>query len=190
MDNIDRPPRRETAAISAVLAPIKKKRSGAKPGEHRNPYMGAEFQGHKSHPGVLPGSVGRNPTGIGSSGHGAGPSNELLFAESLMTKAAPEIVERMIALAKDGNVSAAKLILSHVLPTGQHRRVRVPIKIPTGDNLEEFEEAGRTLMESVVDGAISPAEAVSIGKVLQHSLDAAKVSSLARRISQIESEEK
>lgn len=94
----------------------------------------------------------------------------------------PEIVTKLVDLAKAGDTSAAKLILERTLPI--LRQQDMPAQLPiTGESLAE---RAQSVIDATASGEIAPAEAESVMALLQGQARILDTSDLERRIVQLE----
>jgi hypothetical protein len=93
-----------------------------------------------------------------------------------LLRQAPEILARLVELAKTGDAAASKLLLDRCLPAlkPQDR----PVSLPLGPDLTE---AGKAVLASLAVGTLTPDQASSI---------AATIGSLARSAELIEFEQR
>jgi hypothetical protein len=104
-----------------------------------------------------------------------------------LSEAAPEIVDRLILLAKAGDLVAAKLILDRCLPTLKAEAARVDIGVLQGTLMQRAEAllaaatAGNISVDSAKDliGAITLLVSIEQGTDLKARLDALEFGGMA-----------
>lgn len=66
----------------------------------------------------------------------------------------PEVIAKLVALAKSGDVPAARLLLERVLPP--MKATGTPVSLPLPEGTDDLFKHGLTVVRAVFDGAISP----------------------------------
>ncbi len=96
-------------------------------------------------------------------------------------KAVPGIIQKLIGLAEDGDIQAAKLLLERVMPP--LRPVDRPVSLPLGPTLAG---ASETVLSALGGGAITPAQAVQIAGTVGSLARTKEIAELDDRLRKIE----
>lgn len=123
----------------------------------------------------LPGQSG-NPRGR--------PKRPDSAARAQIEKAAPEILEAMIGLAKSGDVSAARVLLDRVMPA--LKAVDAPVVLPPGVDLSDLSGAPVAVLTALGQGALSPDQAGTIAAALAALVRVREATELEARIRALE----
>jgi len=121
----------------------------------------------------------------GQSGNPAGrPKGTAKVAKlrSLIEADMPEVIAKVVELAKEGDMSAAKLLIDRVIPT--IRPVEQPrVTLPAGKTLTERGEAVLNAMQA---GEIAPGEAQAAIGALAAQARLVEVAEIEKRLSELE----
>lgn len=98
-----------------------------------------------------------------------------------LLRQAPEILAKLVELAKIGDVPAAKEILGRCLPQLKPRDQAVSLDL--GDGLDE---AGRAVLAGLKAGAVTPDEGSKLASVIGTLARAAELTEFSRRLDDIE----
>lgn len=93
----------------------------------------------------------------------------------------PTAIEALVAKIKDGDVSAIRVLLDRVLPPLKAVDRPVPLLLPNG-----LAAQGRTVMEALGRGEITPDEAANIMQSVLAQTRIVEVDELERRIAALE----
>lgn len=99
----------------------------------------------------------------------------------------PEIIERLVEKAREGDAQAARLLLERVLPPIKATEATVEIDIPEGVNLTE---QGAAILRAVSQGQIAPGQAGALLSGLGNVAKLKEIDELTRRIEALEKEAK
>lgn len=122
----------------------------------------------------------------GKSGNPAGKPKGTTDWRSKLRKqiedAAPDLIDRLIAEAEGGDVSAIKLLLDKVLPNIKPQSLPVNIEITAGD------EAGRAeaVLSAMMQGQLSPDQGTELIAAIRALCQIKEVSDLEQRITALE----
>ena len=121
----------------------------------------------------------------GQSGNPAGrPRGTAKVAKlrSLIEADMPEVIAKVVELAKEGDMSAAKLLVDRVIPT--IRPVEQPrVMLPGGGSLVERGEAVLSAMQA---GEIAPGEAQAAVNTLLAQAKLVELSEIEKRLAMLE----
>jgi Family of unknown function (DUF5681) len=106
----------------------------------------------------------------GQSGNPAGRAlgsrnKKTLAVEAALFEHAQELVDDLVARAKNGEPAAMRLALERILPVGRGRPL--PIELPPVRTAEDAHAAAGVIMDALKHGAISAAEAVDLLRVVE-----------------------
>jgi hypothetical protein len=89
----------------------------------------------------------------------------LLAVEALLDGEAEGLTRKAIELALAGDTTALRLCLERILPTRKDRPVQ--LELPPIEGLQDLAEATAALLEGVAAGALTPAEAGEVAKLVE-----------------------
>lgn len=119
--------------------------------------------------------------GNGGRRHGSKNKNSLIV-EALSDGDKEELVRKGIELAKAGDVSMLKFILSRILP--RERPIR--IDLPRMEFADDAVEALGTILRAVSEGSISPGEGADIATLVNTYARAIDIADVTRRLDALE----
>lgn len=122
----------------------------------------------------------------GQSGNPAGrPKNSGVIAElrGSINKHVPEIIERLVAAAKAGDVFAAKLLLERVVPPVKSTEEPVSFKLMENGALTE---QGVAILQAASEGELTPTQAGSLLSGLGSLARIKEIDELEKRITKLE----
>jgi hypothetical protein len=104
----------------------------------------------------------------GQSGNPAGPAKGTrhkitLLAEKLMAADAETIVAAVVTAARNGDMTAAKIILDRLVPV----RRAVPFDLPRIESKADVVSANAAILAAVADGDLTPGDAAGILKLVR-----------------------
>ena len=82
-----------------------------------------------------------------------------------MEDEAEDIVKAVIAAAKSGDTTAARLVLDRIAPARRGRRVVFPL--PTIETTADVTKALSAIVASMASGALTPDEAATVASVIE-----------------------
>lgn len=94
----------------------------------------------------------------------------------------PEVLDKLVELAKDGDVAAAKLVLERTVPAA--RAKDIPTSLPLAG--ATVAERGMSVIDASIAGTIAPAEAEIAMALLQGQTRIIETSELLARIESLE----
>ena len=103
-----------------------------------------------------------------------------------ITEALPPIIKKLIALARDGDVQAARTLLERVLPPA--RPEALPIELPDVAAAGTFTEQAEALFKAAVSGGVAPDVAARLLTGVAAAARTTEIDELARRIAALEVE--
>lgn len=122
----------------------------------------------------------------GNSGRPKGARHKIsLLAEKLMSDDVEGVVQTVIKAAKNGDMTAARLILERVSPPRKDNPVA--LDLPEVKTLDDAALAMSIVIEAVSSGNISPSEGSQMTSLIREFSTAVEVSALEKRLSNLES---
>jgi len=107
-----------------------------------------------------------------------------VLAETLMEDEAGEVARAVIAAAKGGDMTAARLVLERIAPPRKGRPVA--FDLPPVDKAEDVLSALGAILMAVSAGEITPDEAGSVAALLELKRKAIETIEIERRIAALE----
>jgi hypothetical protein len=125
------------------------------------------------------------PGGPGGPGRKAGSRNKAtLILDALADGEAETILQKQIALAKDGDQRAAELILSRCWPARKSRPIN--LDLPAVNAAADIVPALGRITEAVAAGEITPEEAQAVAALLEGKRKAIETVDVLARIEELE----
>lgn len=125
----------------------------------------------------------------GNPGRPKGARNKLnVLMDEMRLENGKAVADAMIQKAKDGDVSAAKLLMDRWFPAQRSRTVSVDL--PEIKTVADLVPAHDALMSAVADEQITPDEASTLAGILESRRRAIETTELEQRISALESKQK
>lgn len=87
-----------------------------------------------------------------------------LALQALLEGQGERVIQKAVELALSGNETALRLVVERLLPVAKERPVR--LNLPKLVNASDVAEAVRRAIEAVADGAMTPAEAETVLRLL------------------------
>lgn len=120
----------------------------------------------EEHPGRGPGQPFRPGQSGNPKGRRAGTLNRVsVLARQLMDDDAEEVILALLKAAKDGDVSAIKLVLERVAPLPRNRLIH--FAAPIIETAADLGNAMGAVLQGVAAGELTPDEAVSIASLVE-----------------------
>ena len=133
----------------------------------------------KLHPGWKPGQSG-NPNG-----RPKGSRNRVtLVALAAMEEGADAIARKVVDLAKEGDISAARLVIERLVPVAKERPIF--LSLPDTGSAEGVAQAQAAILQAVAAGDILPGEAATLAGIVEARRKALETQELEQRISALE----
>lgn len=134
-------------------------------------------------PGWKPGRSG-NPAG-----RPKGSRNRVtLVALAAMEEGADAIARKVVDLAKEGDISAARLVLERLVPPAKERPVF--LSLPDTGSAEGIVQAQAAILQAVAAGDILPGEGATLAGIVESRRKALETQELEARISALETRPK
>lgn len=105
---------------------------------------------------------------------------------ALMEDGAKEITEAVIAAAKAGDLSAARMILDRLAPPAKERPVS--LALPAIDTAEGVSAAQQAIVQAVATGDLLPGEGTALAGIVEARRKAIETLQLDQRISALEAQ--
>lgn len=109
-------------------------------------------------------------------------TGELQRLRAAIGEHVPEIIQRLVDAAKDGDTQAARLILERVLPPIKASEQTQTIHLPDGSLTDQ----GRAVLLAVAAGEIAPSQGAALLSSIAGLARVAEVDELVRRIDALE----
>src|SRR6266478_1019618 len=93
-----------------------------------------------------------------------------MAAMALLEGEAEMLTQRAIDAARDGNISALKLVLDRIIPP--RRRPIVQVDLDKLDDFQDAAETHRRVIQAALDGGLSLDEAESLSKLIMEHMQA------------------
>lgn len=121
-----------------------------------------------------------NPTG-----KPAGVRNKAtVMVQSIMESGAQEIAEAVVGLAKEGDLSAARLVLERLLPPAKERPIS--LALPSTDTAGGIAEAQQAILQAVAAGDLLLGEGTALAGIVEARRKAVETLQLEQRITALE----
>ena len=121
-----------------------------------------------------------NPTG-----KPAGVRNKAtVMVQSIMERGAQEIAEAIVGLAKEGDLSAARLVLERLLPPAKERPIS--LALPSTDTAGGIAEAQQAILQAVAAGDLLLGEGTALSSIVEARRKAVETLQLEQRITALE----
>ena len=130
-------------------------------------------------PGWKPGRSG-NPAG-----RPKGSRNRVtLVALAAMEEGADAIARKVVDLAKEGDISAARLVLERLVPPAKERPIF--LSLPDTGSADGIAEAQQAILQAVAAGDLLPGEAATLASIVEARRKAVETLELEQRITALE----
>jgi len=106
------------------------------------------------------------------------------LAEKLMRADAKAIVEAVVTAARNGDMTAARIVLDRIAPARRDSTVR--FDLPEIDSVDDIASAMGAVLAAVASGEISPSEGQAIAALLGQQRQAFETAALAERLDEVE----
>lgn len=103
---------------------------------------------------------------------------------AIMEKGANEITQAVVAAAKDGDLTAARMILDRLAPPAKERPVS--LALPDTDTAEGISFAQQAIVQAVACGDMLPGEGIALANIVEVRRKALETQELERRIAFLE----
>ena len=111
-----------------------------------------------------------------------------LLAEKLLDSDAKQVTEKCLALAKEGNPTALRLVMERLLPAVRDRRVS-GFKLPPLNSAADAAEAMSAVLQAMASGALTPSEGESLSQTITAFLKVFEVVDIEARLTALEKRE-
>jgi Family of unknown function (DUF5681) len=134
----------------------------------------------------------RDPDGHWRQGHSGNPRGRpkgarhrvTILAEQLMQGDAEDVVRAVIAAAKGGDMTAARIILDRIAPV--RKGSTVMFDLPELTTPTDLPPAVAAVTKAIADGTLTPDEGASVVTILDMQRRAIETADLARRVADLE----
>jgi hypothetical protein len=107
-----------------------------------------------------------------------------LLAEKLMQDDAENIVNAVLTAARDGDMTAARIVLDRILPA--RRDNPVTFALPKIKRPADAVAASAAILSAVADGRLTPGEAFEVSKLIEGFVKTLEVAELEERLAELE----
>ena len=107
-----------------------------------------------------------------------------LLAERLMQDDAENIVNAVLAAARDGDMAAARIVLDRIAPA--RRDSPVTFTLPKIKRPADAVAASSALLAAVAGGRLTPGEALEVSKLIDGFVKTLEVAELEQRLNELE----
>ena len=107
-----------------------------------------------------------------------------LLAEKLMQDDAENIVNAVLTAARDGDMTAARIVLDRILPA--RRDNPVTFALPKIMRPADAVAASAAILSAVADGRLTPGEALEVSKLIEGFVKTLEVAELEERLAELE----
>ena len=122
----------------------------------------------------------------GSGGRPPGTRNRLRrTVNALLEASAPELVERVLELARAGDVQALRIALDRIVPVPRDAPVVLPT-MPVIESAADLPRAFGVVLQAVADGALTPSEAERIARLLASAGRVLELVDIEERVRKLE----
>jgi hypothetical protein len=107
-----------------------------------------------------------------------------LLAEKLMQADAENIVNAVLAAAREGDMTAARIVLDRILPA--RRDNPVTFTLPKIKRPADAVAASAAVLAAVAGGKLTPGEALEVSKLIEGFVKTLEVAELEARLNELE----
>ncbi|PPD25004.1 MAG: hypothetical protein CTY30_00865 [Methylocystis sp.] len=107
-----------------------------------------------------------------------------LICEKLMRDDAKNIVDAVLAAARNGDMSAARIVLDRIVPA--RRDPTVFFELPKIEGAADAAKVSGSVLKAVAAGELTPAEAEAVTKIVETHLRAIEATDFEARLSRLE----
>ncbi len=107
-----------------------------------------------------------------------------LVALAAMEEGADAIARKVVDLAKEGDISAARLVIERLVPVAKERPIF--LSLPDTGSAEGVAQAQAAILQAVAVGDILPGEAATLAGIVEARRKALETQELEQRISALE----
>lgn len=103
---------------------------------------------------------------------------------TIMERGAKEITEAVVKLAKEGDLSAARLVIERLLPPAKDRPIT--LALPDTDTAAGIAQAQAVIVRAVATGELLPGEAATLAGIVEVRRKALETREIEQRIAALE----
>ncbi|NMQ27883.1 hypothetical protein E4Q23_09000 [Candidatus Accumulibacter phosphatis] len=103
---------------------------------------------------------------------------------AIMERGAKEITEAVVKLAKEGDLSAARLVIERLLPPAKDRPIF--LELPEADTAAGIAQAQAVIVRAVAAGELLPGDAATLAGIVEVRRKALETQELEQRIAALE----
>ncbi|TDR93062.1 DUF5681 domain-containing protein [Enterovirga rhinocerotis] len=107
-----------------------------------------------------------------------------ILAEKIMSEDVEGVVKAVVEAAKDGDMTAARIIMDRIAPV--RRGAITAVTLPTIESPADLTKATSAILAAVSEGELTPVEAAELGKLVEAHGKAIEITDLHERLSRLE----
>ncbi len=120
-----------------------------------------------------------------SKGRSVGSRNKAtLLAQSQMADRLPEVIDKLLESALNGEVAAQKVIIERLVPVMRDAPIKVQLPIIT--TIGDLPKASQAILDATAGGDITPNESLLLSRLLGNHVKLLEVSDIDERIKVLE----
>lgn len=104
---------------------------------------------------------------------------------ALLESGAEEITRAIIAAARGGDMTAARMVLDRLAPPARERMVELP-ELPDTKDVQGVADAQAAILHAVAAGELTPGEASTLSGIVEARRKAIETAELEQRITKLE----
>ncbi len=101
-----------------------------------------------------------------------------------MEEGADAIARKVVDMAKEGDISAARLVIERLVPVAKERPIFLPL--PDTGSAEGVAEAQNAILQAVAAGDLLPGESSTLAGIVEARRKALETQTLEQRITALE----
>jgi len=122
----------------------------------------------------------------GNKGKPRGAKNRATkLAVELLESGIEDVANVVVEAARNGDLSAARIVFDKLVPTAKERRVELP-NLPDTSTASGVNEAQQRVLEAVATGELTPGEANTLSAIIEQRRKAIETLELERRLVALE----
>jgi len=106
------------------------------------------------------------------------------MVQNILESGAEEITETVVGMAKEGDLSAARLVLERLVPPAKERPIS--LALPNTSTANGIAEAQQAILQAVAAGELLPGEAATLAGIVDVCRKAVETNELEQRITALE----
>lgn len=115
-------------------------------------------------------------------GRPRGTKNTATALREKISKVVPEILDKLIQAARDGDIQAARLLVERALPALRSMEMAQPMELPEGTLTEQ----GRAVLAAVAAGKLAPSQGAQLVAAIGQLARVSEIDELEKRLKALE----